>query len=239
MLFTFGRVLRYCRVKDGAATPGRSEPVTNVEKRQWLVFALYLTSMVLVNILGSKITTIFGQRMSVGILFMPILFVATDVISEVMGRKTATLFVNISTTMLAFMFFMMWVCIKLEPYPSWGLQTEYQAIFGSSMRMTVASIVSFLLSQHVDVLTFFLFKKLTRDRAFWLRKNLSTMVSQFIDTTLFMFIAFYGTNDKYTVAFIFSLIIPYWFSKILFAIADTPLCYLGVWWMRRGSDTGR
>ncbi|MDD3996092.1 MAG: queuosine precursor transporter [Sphaerochaetaceae bacterium] len=211
----------------------------NQQKKQWIVFALYVTSMVLVNTLGSKITTIFGVRVSVGILFMPVLFVATDVVSEVFGRKTATLFVNISTAMLIFMFFMMWVCIQMEPYPTWGMQEAYTTIFGSSMRMTIASVTSFLLSQHVDVITFFLFKKLTANKAFWLRKNLSTMVSQFIDTTVFMFIAFYRTTDQYTAAFIFSLIIPYWLFKIVFAVADTPLCYLGVWWLKREPRSSR
>lgn len=207
--------------------------MTKSNKKQLIILALYVTSMVLVNTLGSKITSIAGVRVSVGILFMPILFVATDVISEVYGRKTSTLLVNISTGMLVFMFFMMWVCISLEPHESWELQESYRAIFYSSMRMTIASVISFLVSQHVDVFTFFLFKKITRGRAFWLRKNLSTFVGQFIDTTIFMFIAFYQTSEKFTVGFIFSLIIPYWLFKLIFAVADTPLCYLGVWWLRR------
>jgi hypothetical protein len=58
-----------------------------------------------------------------------------------------------------------------------------------------------------------------------------------MDTTIFMFIAFYHVNAKYTAPFIFSLIIPYWLFKVVFAIADTPLCYLGVWWLKKGSAT--
>ncbi|MHC1692127.1 MAG: queuosine precursor transporter [Sphaerochaetaceae bacterium] len=207
------------------------------EQKRLAIFALYITAMVLVNTLGSKITTIAGVRVSVGILFMPILFVTTDVISEVFGHATSKAFVNISTVMLAFMFFMMWLCIQFPPHPSWGMQDGYKAIFGSSMRMTLASVVSFLISQHIDVFTFFLFKKITGGKWFWLRKNLSTIISQFMDTTIFMFIAFYHVNAKYTAPFIFSLIIPYWLFKVVFAIADTPLCYLGVWWLKKGNAT--
>ena len=47
-----------------------------------------------------------------------------------------------------------------------------------------------------------------------------------------MFVAFYHMTDRYTASFIFSLIIPYWLFKVLFAFLDTPLCYLGVWWLR-------
>jgi len=66
----------------------------------------------------------------------------------------------------------------------------------------------------------------------WLRNNLSTIFSQLIDTTIFMFLAFYKIAPKFTVTFIISLIIPYWIFKVVFAIVDTPLCYLGVRWLK-------
>ncbi len=203
------------------------------QKKQFL-FALYLTSMVLVNTLGSKITTLGTVRASVGVFFMPILFLVTDIIGEVYGRKTSSQFVNLSTIMLVFMFLMMGLCIVLPPNATWGLQESYAVIFGSSMRMTVASLFSFYIAQHVDVLTFSAIKRLTKSRHLWIRNNVSTIISQFLDTTIFMFIAFYHINERYTVPFIFSLILPYWGFKVLFALLDTPLCYLGVWWLRKG-----
>ena len=67
----------------------------------------------------------------------------------------------------------------------------------------------------------------------WLRNNLSTMSSQAIDTLLFMFIAFYGINDKFTVSFILHLCLSYWLFKILLAALDTPFVYLLVKWLRK------
>lgn len=206
----------------------------NRDHKKMLLFALYLTSMVLVNTLGSKITTLGPVRASVGVFFMPILFLVTDIIGEVHGRKTSAQFVNLSTAMLVFMFAMIGLCIALPANPTWGLQESYATIFGSSMRMTAASIVSFFIAQHVDVLTFSAIKRLTKEKHLWIRNNASTIVSQFIDTTIFMFIAFFHMTERYTVPFIFSLIIPYWLFKVLFALLDTPLCYLGVWWMKKG-----
>jgi hypothetical protein len=206
------------------------------DQKKMVLFALYLTSMVLVNTLGSKITTLGSVRASVGVFFMPILFLVTDVVGEVFGRKTSALFVNISSAMLVFMFAMIGLCIALPPNPTWGLQESYQTIFASSMRMTAASLVSFFIAQHVDVFTFSFMKRITKEKYLWVRNNVSTIVSQFIDTTIFMFIAFYHITDQYTVPFIFSLIIPYWLFKVLFALLDTPLCYLGVWWLKRESD---
>ncbi len=201
-----------------------------------ILFALYITSMVLVNTLGSKITTLGSVRASVGVFFMPVLFLVTDIIGEVYGRKTSALVVNISTAMLLFMFLMMFFCIILPANSTWGFQDAYEAIFYSSMRMTAASIISFYIAQHIDVAIFSLFKRLTNRKHLWIRNNVSTIISQFFDTTIFMFAAFYHVSDKFTVPFIFSLILPYWAFKVLFALIDTPLCYLGVYWLKKEGE---
>lgn len=197
-----------------------------------ILLALFVGSMIIVNTIGSKITTILGVRVSVGIMFMPILFLVTDIVSEVYGKQMARRFVKISTGMLIFMFVMIFLAIKLPPNPSYTMQTEFEMIFGGSLRMTFASIISFAISQYFDVAVFDFWKRITRGKFLWLRNNASTMTSQFIDTTIFMFIAFYGMTPQFTAPFLFTLIIPYWLFKIAFALIDTPLCYLGVRWLR-------
>ncbi len=203
------------------------------DQKKLFLFALYLTSMVLVNTLGSKITTLGSVRASVGVFFMPILFLVTDIIGEVYGRKTSAQFVNLSTIMLVFMFLMVGLCIILPANETWNLQESYAIIFGSSMRMTFASLCSFFIAQHIDVFTFSFMKRITKEKHLWIRNNVSTIISQLFDTTIFMFITFYKMTDRYTFSFIWSLIIPYWAFKVLFALIDTPLCYLGVWWLRK------
>ena len=98
--------------------------------------------------------------------------------------------------------------------------------------MTFASIVALVISQFHDVWSFEFWKKKTGGRHLWLRNNLSTIVSQLLDTTVFMFIAFYRLTPRFTVSFIFSLIVPYWLFKVFFALLDTPLCYALVAWLR-------
>lgn len=197
-----------------------------------IMLALFVGSMIIVNTIGSKITTMFGIRVSVGIIFMPLLFLITDMISEVYGRDLARRFVKISTGLLVFMFVMIFLAIQLPPDSTYAMQSEFEMIFGGSLRMTFASIISFAVSQYFDVSIFSFWKKVTRGKHLWLRNNASTISSQFIDTTIFMFIAFYQMTPQYTAAFVFSLIIPYWLFKIAFAFIDTPLCYLGVRWLR-------
>lgn len=203
-------------------------------KRDFL-FALFIASMVIVNVLGTKITTIAGVRVSVGIFFMPLLFLITDIVGEVYGRKEATLFVNYGTIMLVFLFLMMNLCIAVKPNESWHLQPEYKAVFGSSLRMTLASLISFVISQHVDVFLFDFWKKVTKGKHLWIRNNASTITSQLFDTILFDFIAFWHINETYTAGFLFTIIIPYWLFKVVFALLDTPFCYWGVRWLSSGT----
>lgn len=204
-------------------------------KKRDFLFALFIASMVIVNVLGTKITTILGVRVSVGIFFMPLLFLITDIVGEVYGRKEATLFVNYGTVMLVFLFLMMNLCIAVKPNDSWHLQPEYKAVFGSSLRMTLASLISFVISQHVDVFLFDFWKKVTKGRHLWIRNNASTITSQLFDTILFDFIAFWHINETYTAGFLFTIIIPYWLFKVAFALLDTPFCYWGVRWLSGGT----
>jgi queuosine precursor transporter len=202
-------------------------------KRDFL-FALFVASMVIVNVLGTKITTICGVRVSVGIFFMPLLFLITDIVGEVYGRREATAFVNYGTLMLVFLFLMMNLCIAVKPNESWHLQEEYKTIFGSSLRMTLASLISFIIAQHLDVFLFDFWKRVTKGKHLWVRNNVSTITSQLIDTILFDFIAFWHINETYTAGFLFTLILPYWLFKVVFALLDTPFCYWGVRWLSDG-----
>lgn len=204
-----------------------------MDKKELFLFALYITGMIVVNTVGSKIISLFGVRVSVGIFFMPVLFLITDIVGEVKGHDHATLFVRYSIFMLVILFSVTGLFIRITPHPSWNLQEQYQQIFGMSMRMSLASLISFAVSQTIDVNIFLFFKKLSKDRKLWLRNNLSTITSQFVDTVIFMFIAFYHITPTFTAAYVFSLIIPYWLFKVLFALIDTPFCYLGVQWLKK------
>jgi len=205
----------------------------SIELKTDLLLGFFVVALVLANTLGTKITSLFGVRVSVGIFFVPLLFLITDIISEVHGKKKATEFVLISIAVLVFTLVMMYFSINLPANETWGGQEHFAFVFGSSLRMTIASVIAFVLSQFHDVWSFHFWKKKTHGKYLWLRNNLSTAISQFIDTVIFMFIAFYNLTPKFNVLFIISLIIPYWLFKIFFALADTPLCYLGVKWLKK------
>ena len=198
-----------------------------------LLLGIFVTALIVANLLGVKITELLGVRVSVGIFAFPITFLVTDMVAEVFGKRKAQSFVMAGVFALIVTFLFVLLGVKLPPHEFYEFNEEYKTIFNSSLRMIVASLIAFALSQLHDVWAFHFWKEKTKGRFLWLRNNFSTVVSQFLDTTIFMFIAFYQISEKFTATFIFSLIIPYWLLKVLFAVIDTPFVYLGVKWLKR------
>ncbi|MEM4755570.1 MAG: queuosine precursor transporter [Candidatus Woesearchaeota archaeon] len=207
-------------------------PTLSQEGKLTLLTGLFVASLIAANLLGNKITTLFGISFSVGIFAFPLTFLITDIVAEVYGKKKAQELVYAGLISLLFVFLLTALALVLPPASRFEHNDAYTTIFGVSLRILFASIVAFLISQYHDIWSFHFWKEKTKGRFLWLRNNLSTIVSQFIDTTIFMFLAFYMVSPKFTAGFIFTLIIPYWLLKVLVALFDTPFCYLGVAWLK-------
>jgi len=182
-------------------------------------------------------------HVSVGILTVPIMFLVTDIVEEVWGRKVTKDFVRVGVVAMLIMIVITWISVQLPvgrfagaaPDQLEPLTNAYNAFFSTSIRMAIASVIAFYLAQMHDIWAFNFWKKKTKGRFLWLRNNLSTVVSQIVDSTVFMFVAFYHP-ENFPAGLVIKLVLPYYIFKILFAIIDTPFAYLGVWWARRGGN---
>jgi len=215
-------------------TRGHELPLTT---KVMVLIGIFVAALVTANLLGTKITTLFGVSVSVAIFAYPLTFLVTDIIEEVYGRQIARRFILLGIVTLLLMLLLVLIATALPAAERYTSNEAYRTIFGQSTRMILASLVAFLLAQLHDVWAFAFLKVKTHGKALWLRNTLSTSISQLIDTVVFMFIAFYQVSDKFDVAFVISLIIPYWLFKVAFAIIDTPLVYAGVRWLRGGTTT--
>lgn len=209
-----------------------------MDKKLSLLLSLYIGILVIVNLLGTKIIMLFGISASVGIFLFPVLFLITDIVEEVYGRKEVMKFIIGGVIVLCIAFACTALFVVLPPAERFLPNNDaYTTVFGSTLRIILASLVAFVISQLHDAFAFEWWKRKTNGAALWLRNNLSTIVSQFIDTCIFMFIAFYRINERFTVGFLFQLIIPYFLLKLAFAIIDTPFVYLGVRWLRSSAPS--
>jgi uncharacterized integral membrane protein (TIGR00697 family) len=91
----------------------------------------------------------------------------------------------------------------------------------------IASLTAYLFSQYHDVWAFHFWRGVTGERFLWLRNNASTIVSQLLDSVVFITVAFYGVMP------LMPLILGQWVVKVGIAVLDTPLVYLVVHLVRR------
>ncbi len=205
----------------------------SLEQKTNFLLGLFVACLVTANLIGLKVASFGLFEASVGILVFPVLFLVTDIIEEVHGSAKARQFVFIGLGTLVFVLIITAIAVLIPAASrSFVSDAEYTKIFGTTLRIFVASIIGFFFSQMHDVWAFNFWKQKTGGKYLWLRNNASTAVSQLIDTVLFMFLAFYGLSPKFTVGYLFALIIPFWLIKVGFAIFDTPFCYLGVKWLK-------
>jgi hypothetical protein len=202
--------------------------LTEKDIRKLLIaLALYLTSLLAANTLGLKIMPfLFDSHVSVGILMFPVVFLTTDVIGEVYGKRMASLFVLAGFVSTAL--FLLYSLVSLAlPWADEGLWAKegYGQMFGISARMALASLVAFAIAEYQDVLSFFFFRSWFGERLFWLRSLLSNLWSQLLDTVIFMLIAFFGVYDTKTLI---TLMVTWWLFKVGMGFLYTPLSYLGI-----------
>ena len=128
---------------------------------------------------------------------------------------------------LMLVFVLTTLSIIWPPASFWPHQQAYETILGGSARLMVASLAAYLFSQYHDVWAFHFWRRVTNERFLWLRNNASTIISQLLDSVVFITIAFYGSMP------VTELILGQWIVKVGIAVLDTPLVYLFVYVVRR------
>ncbi len=204
------------------------QTLTEKDYRKILIcLTLYLSSLFAANTLGIKLMPfLFGTHLSVAVFCFPIVFIMTDVIGEVYGKKMAKNFVYAG--IFSILIFLLYSAISIVvPWAGAGMWAHdgYNLIFGISVRFSIASLVAYAIGEYQDVLSFFFFKKNIGSKYFWLRSNLSNVWSQLLDSAIFMFIAYLGVLPVKTILLI---IIPWWIYKVVMGFLYTPLSYLGI-----------
>lgn len=187
------------------------------------LYTLIVVSTITCNIQVLKTVQLFGLVATLGNVLYGSIFFATDILSEVYGRKAARRGVWLGFTGMALMTLWMQVALLFIPDISDFVQGSLETIFSLMPRVAAGSMLAYLLSQHHDVFAFHFWKDKTKGRYLWLRNNASTMVSQAIDTIVFCSVALWGLFDTSTWL---QILATTYFLKWFVALLDTPFIYL-------------
>lgn len=187
-----------------------------------LLTSLFIGSLVIAAVVSTKIINFFGFYAPAGVLAYSITFIVSDIISEVWGKERANEVIHCGFIALLTAIVLSWAALYWSPAPFWHGQEGFASVLANTPRIVLASLAAYLVSQSHDVWLFHLLRKTTGGNHLWLRNNVSTVVSQLIDSTIFVTIAFYGVMP------VTDIIIGQWLAKITIALFDTPLVYMGV-----------
>ena len=113
------------------------------------------------------------------------------------------------------------LCLLYEPSINDFAQGSLITIFSFNVRITIASLIGFSVSQFMDTLIFHKLQK--KYNKLWLSNNVSTMFCQIVDTIFFTLITYLGTmNINTIIEIMFSIYI----FKFFVALLDTPFMYI-------------
>lgn len=181
-------------------------------------------------------------NLTAGVILWPVVFITTDIINEYFGRKGVQRISFLTVGCISFAFIAIWIITTLPPADFWlavnatdpegnsfNIDFAFNKIFRQGLGIIIGSLVAFLIGQLLDVLVFQKLKRMTGDSKVWLRATGSTLVSQFVDSFVVLFIAFYflaPAESRWSVEQVTSVGIINYIYKFAIAILLTPLIYL-------------
>ena len=229
-----------------------------------LLTSIFLGSLTMLNILGTSrfidlSFSFFSLEipfiLAIGVLPYPITFLCTDLISELFGKKKANFVVWLGLLLNIWVIFIVWVGGVIDAPPT--LENgellisvkdgqpliphgyEFYHIRKLTLGATAASMIAYLAAQFIDVQIFHFLKEKTKGKMLWLRNNVSTLISQLVDSSAVILITYYyagglplnedGALTHPLIYFIFS---GYLF-KVVVALLDTIPFYLATNYLKK------
>ena len=186
--------------------------------------AIMAALVVIADVLANKLVIFMGFTVPAGVIVASATFLMTDILSEKWGKKISRRAVMVGLYAKILLLLSLSIAI-FWPAPSFAMERAemFGKVLGMTPRITIASIVAYFISQNHDVWSYHFWMKKTDGKYLWLRNNASTMVSQLIDSFVFVFIAFYGVMPVWTMT------LHLWLVKLVIAVVDTPFIYAVTW----------
>jgi uncharacterized integral membrane protein (TIGR00697 family) len=228
-------------------------PTTHKAARLFVVLAgIFVANAILAEFVGIKIfaleTTLglpafnwrlFGQEgtlnFTAGVVLWPVVFVMTDVVNEYFGRNGVRFLSYLAVGLISYAFLIAFIVIGLPPADWWvgsysgqgvdDMQVAFAAIYGQGMWVIGGSLVAFLIGQLLDVAVYHRIRQVTGEGRVWLRATGSTLVSQFIDSFVVLYIAFVIGPQHWPLSQLLAVGSVNYAYKFVVAVALTPVIY--------------
>ncbi|MGQ0660154.1 queuosine precursor transporter [Sphingosinicella sp.] len=163
--------------------------------RSLFSFAIFYGGMVCIaGVLANKQVALGPLAVEAGIFAFLMLVVTSSAVAELHGRATANKLVSIGFVPLIFSILLGILVLALpasHDMPADRL-AAFNTVMGATPRIWVAGIIAYGISQFLNVTIFSALRGSGAGRLIWLRAGIAGVLSQIVDTLLFITISFYG-----------------------------------------------
>jgi queuosine precursor transporter len=202
------------------------------------VYIYIVIAVILSNLQVMK----FGQfcwgeePVALGTVVFASTFLATDVLTEFYSAESARNSVMLGFIGFAFFSVLMTLQIFI-PAVSTDVLTQHNLTDGHNAMVQLftpmpilylSSIISYFISERSDIAIYVFFKRLTNDKALWLRSIVAAAISAFLDTAIFSALAWklFATNPVSWSTLVFTYILGSFWPRVLIAITGVPVLYV-------------
>jgi len=207
-----------------------------------LVAAVFVTTLIISNIIAVKLVQLFGLILPAAVVLFPIAYIFGDILTEVYGyaRARQVIWMGFFCNLLAVLAIWMAGALPAADFWSAGVyagpteaQQAYQAILGFTPRLLLASFIAYLVGEFLNAFALAKLKIRTQGRMLWLRTISSTILGEGADSAIFISIAFFGVIPSEGLA---TAILSQWGFKVAYETLATPLTYLVVNWLKKAEQ---
>ena len=175
-------------------------PTVTMPRSLFAFSLLYGGLCVLAGVMGTKLASlghwpVLGDlAVESGIFAFLLLVVMSSAVAELFGQDMANKLVRYGFVPLIVSMVLLTIVIHLvPPAPFWNDQDAFARLLGQGVRMQFAGLISYGTSQTLNV---YLFGRIAggQGKALILRAWIASLLSQVVDTVLFITISFYGAD---------------------------------------------
>ncbi len=198
-----------------------------------LVAALFVTCLIVSNIIAVKLIDVAGYILPAAIIIFPVSYILGDVLTEVYGyaRARQVIWLGFLCNFVAVVAIAIGGVLPAAGF--WGGQEAYDTILGYVPRILGASFVAYLVGELVNAYVLARLKVAMEGRHLWVRTIGSTLVGQLLDSAIFVTVAFAGVMPAEVLV---GAVITQWLVKSAYEALATPLTYAAVGFLKRVDD---
>lgn len=203
----------------------RWEAMNEKKNYKWItmISVFFVVVLMISNIVSTKILDLWWFTFDWWTLLFPLSYIFGDILTEVYGYKQSRKIIWMGFGALVLMAGTIIIVGRLPAAQGRNYQQEYQHILGLTPRIVVASLLAYFVGEFSNSYILAKLKIWMQGKKLWLRTIWSTLVGEFLDTGIFVLIAFYGVVNA-------DMMVPLLVSNYLFKVGVevmfTPITYI-------------